>query len=351
NEDYQRYLERRLRQLYPSRGYSGMMKDAVAEMREQRAVWAAYEKERDAWIATYGCDGGALYDPETGQPCFDGGGETPTDPDPVEPAVDPAVDPSWNGQVEHAVPPDEMIPTLLMEIDTLQMTEPEQTQLYYQESLADGTFFQRRDELIMTSTGGRATLDDLIRAAGEGWTPAGQTPKDGQVVIQLNPGSVSQVLIGAAVIGWISYRVYQAAERAKQKSEQYYPSQAYENTQKDAYRHIFWNMQMRRYAGGFLANLIGDQYEVYTGSPPASRAMDLHNNDIGRDVKYSNFRGHWLWDRWDWKEWAVKVRSYVNYYNNAQYIAEWRSSPPGTHSAAQTRAAQVPNWKYIYFAP
>src|SRR3712207_6208650 len=33
---YQRYMEKRLRELYPERGYAGMMKDAVAEFRAFR---------------------------------------------------------------------------------------------------------------------------------------------------------------------------------------------------------------------------------------------------------------------------------------------------------------------------
>jgi hypothetical protein len=36
NKHYQQYIERRLRQLYPARGYPGMMQDGVEEERQQR---------------------------------------------------------------------------------------------------------------------------------------------------------------------------------------------------------------------------------------------------------------------------------------------------------------------------
>jgi hypothetical protein len=77
--------------------------------------------------------------------------------------------------------------------------------------------------------------------------------------------------------------------------------------------------------------------------------MDLHNNDIGRSIKYENFRGHWLWDRWDWKEWAEKVRNYINYAPNAEYIPEWQDQQNLTLQAAQAREQLVPDAKYIYF--
>lgn len=344
DKHYQQYLERRLRQLYPTKGYSGMMQDAVEEMRQNRRAWETYEKEYDSWIQSI--------DPSCQDPSLDPACSTdPTEP--TEPITsDPMVDPSWDGQEEHAVPPDEMIPTLQMEIDTLQMTQPEIDQLYYQESLADGSFFMKRDELIVVaSTGRKATLDDLIRAAGDGWMPPGTGTGDDEVVIQVVPTIIAGVLVSGAVIGWKAYRAKQAADRAIQKSEQYYGHLGYAGTQRDAYRHIFWNMQMRRYVGGYLAKWIADRHEEQGNNPPRDLAMDYHNNDIGREVKYKNFRGHWLWDRWDWKEWGEKVRNYIDYSPNAEYIPEWNTNPPATLQDANARASAVPNWKYIYFLP
>jgi hypothetical protein len=344
DKHYQQYLERRLRQLYPTKGYSGMMQDAVEEMRQYRLAWKVYEEEYDAWVQAISpfCNDGV--DPNTGEPCNvpEAGGGT---------SSDPTVDGSWDGQEEHVVPPDEMIPTLQMEIDTLQMNQPEIDRLYYQESLANGSFFFSREELIVSSTGQKATIDDLIRAAGDGWMPPGTGAAQGEVVIQVNSPIVAAILVGGAVIGWKAYRVKQAADRANAKSNEYFGSLAYSSTKRDAHRHIFWNMQMRRHVGSYLAKWIADNHEAQGNNSPSDLAMDYHNNDIGREVRYKNFRGHWLWDRWDWKEWAEKVRNYVNTTSNGEYIPEWKTNPPSTLQEANARAAMTPNWKYIYFAP
>lgn len=344
---YQQYLERRLRQLYPGRGYAGMVKDAVAERRQQMKMWKEYERKLREWENTVGimaCTEGMITDPETGEPC------QPVGPDPTpEPSPDPTTDPSWEGNEEFQVPPDEMIPTLQMEIDSLQMTPPEVEHLYYQESLAEGSFFTRRDEVIIASTGQRATLDDLIVAAGDGWTPLGRTGGKDGITIQVNQGTVNIVLVSLGVIGWKAYRARQAADRAIARSEQYYPTLNYQGTKRDAHRHIFWHVQLRRYVGGFVANQIGEWHEAKPDNLQRDKVMDLHNNYIGHEVKYKDFRGHWLWDRWDATEWAEKVRNYINRSENAEYIPGWLSSPPD-ESDAWIREGSVPRSKYIYYA-
>lgn len=336
---YQRYLERRLRQLYPEKGYDGMMKDAVEEARQQRLAWLEYQRQLREWkkaVQIMVCDGTTDWDPETGEPCDTESTDT----------SDPTIDPSWDGETEHAVPDDSFIPTLQMEVDSLVMTQPEIDHLYYQESLADGTYFEQTDEVIVTSSGTRATLDDLIRAAGEGWTPS-----SGEVTIRVDPVAVTVVLVDLATIGWKAYRAYRSAERAKQKSAEYFGHLSEADTQRDAYRHIFWNMQMARYVSGYVAKRISDWYEEKNPNQPAPREMDLHNNYVGYEAKYKNFRGHWLWDRWDWQEWAVRVRNYINHPENAEYIEEWKTSAPATIEEAHAREQLVPNWKYIYFRP
>lgn len=344
NPRYQQYLERRLRQLYPGRGYAGMVRDAVEERKRQTEEWNSYRRKVREWEGTIGimaCTGTMLMDPETGEPC------QPSDPDPtVTPEPDPTTDPSWDGNEEFQVPPDETIPTLVMEIDTLQMMQPEIDQMYYQESLADGSYQTRRDEIIIASTGAPVrTIDDLIVMAGEGRMP-GQLTVSGP-----DEQDIAQATLSLAVIGWKAWRVVQSGKRARQKSDEYFGSLLYSNTKRDACRHIFWNMQMNRYVGGALAQSISNTYELLKPNPPPGREMDLHNNVIGSEVKYRAFRGHWLWDRWDWKEWAEKVRNYINRSENEEYIPEWKYESTITSEAAKAREQQVPNAKYIYYLP
>ncbi|HZG42616.1 MAG TPA: hypothetical protein VEY93_06610 [Longimicrobium sp.] len=180
-----------------------------------------------------------------------------------------------------------------MEIDALQMSSPEVAEINYQESLATGSFYERRDEVIVTSTGARATIDDLIRAAGDGWVPPGSPTRgtNSTITIQVDPVTIAAIVVSGAVIGWKAWRVKQAADRARQKSEEYFPSQQYSSTKRDAHRPIFFNMQSRRYIGAFLTKSISDNHENNGNNAPADWAMDLHNNDIGRspDSKYIYF--------------------------------------------------------------
>lgn len=233
---YQRYLERRLRQLYPTKGYEGMMIDAVEEIRQDRMAWVAYQRELRDWknaVGVMACTGTSVIDPDTGESCF-----PPVDPEP-ETSSDPMLDSSWEGQVEHAVPDDSFIPTLQMEIDTLQMDQTEINQLYYQESLADGSYYSRYGEVIVATGGARATIDDLIRAAGEG-----RTVSRGNATIQVNPVIIATIVSHSLLIGWKAWRAYVAAGRAEKKPDEFYPGMSASDTRKDAYRHIYWNMQM-----------------------------------------------------------------------------------------------------------
>lgn len=203
---YQRYLERRLRQLYPGRGYSGMAADAMEERKAHMMAWGDYQKNLRKWQTTIGimaCTETSLVDPETGEPC-----RSSEDPgNALEP--DPTTDPSWDGNEEFQVPPDETIPTLVMEIDTLQMIQPEIDQMYYQESLADGSYQLSRDELIIASTGAPVrTIDDLIVMAGEGRMP-------GQLTVSgTDAQDIAHATLSLAVIGWKAWRVVQAGKRA-----------------------------------------------------------------------------------------------------------------------------------------
>lgn len=338
DREYQKYAEQRMRELYPQRGYAGMMRDAVEEARQNRLAWQRYERETREYerqIALYS-GAQAFTSFTTTTTC---GGTT------ADPYAD--ADPSWTGQEEFAVPPDEQLPTIQMEIDSLLLVGPEVDDIYYFESLATGTYGGGGgggggEPIYMTGVEGEPTLDDLIRAAAEG-----RTPYSGEITIQINPAWVAAGITSLAVIGWKAYRINQSIDRARRKSAEFYPNLAYDDTKRDAHRHILWSMMLRRWVGPALAKELTDYHERNSSGP--AHVMDLHNNDIGRSHRYNSFRGHWFWDRWDWGEWAAKVRNYINDPANAEYIAEWQAGP--TTEQAFARAQCVPDEKYIYFAP
>lgn len=336
---FNHYMEKRLRELYPNRGYAGMMRVAVAEARHNRQLWQQYERElREYERQMAALAGGTLSGLEMVAQCTLGS---------VDPNAD--ADPSWSGQEEHPVPSDEQLPTVQMEIDSLMLVGTEVDNIWYYESLATGTYAGGggggQDPIHMYGLGPDATIDDRIRAAGEG-----RTPYSGEMSAQVNPVLIGSVALGV-VAAWKYFRVEQAANRAVQRSGQYYPLQAEGNTQRDAFRHVFLSMMLRRYVGATGAKIITDRHENQNQNEPPARVMDFHNNDIGRSYRYNSFRGHWLWDRWDYNEWGQKVRNYINAASvNGEFIAEWGIPPVPTLEAAWAREACVPREKYIFFA-
>lgn len=334
---YQHYVEKRLRELYPDRGYSGMMRDAVAEMRQNRAVWQRYERELREYERLM-----SSYHALSGYSAASTCGTTYVDPYAGQ-------DASWEGQEEFTVPPDERLPTIQMEVDSLMLVGPQVDDIYYYESIATGTYSGGgggggpQEPIHMT--GVDESRDDLIRAAALGYTPS-----SGEVAVQsLTAGALT---VGLGLVGWKAYRAATAHNLAREKSEAFYPNVHPSDTQRDAHRHIYWSMMLRRWIGKFLAKSVTDWYEDDTNSVGPARVMDLHNNDIGRTHRYNSFRGHWSWDRWDTSEWAVRVRDYINNEStNAEYIPEWfEASPPITTEQAWAREACVPGEKYIFFS-
>lgn len=334
---YQQYMEKRLRELYPARGYAGMMRDAVAEARRNRLLVQQYERE----VREYDRQMRALSTVSTNS-------FTATSTCEASYADSNAgADSSWSGQEEFAVPPDEQLPTIQMEIDTLQLEGPEVDAIHYYEALATGTYAPGGgpgggDPIHMTGVEDGPTRDDLIRAAAAG-------RPSGEVTAQVSEQLLATIALG--VVGaWKAHRVQQASDRAHRKSTEFYPGVDPQDTRRDAHRHVYVNMMLRRYVGATAAKIIADRHENQNGNVSTARVMDLHNNDIGRSVRYNAFRGHWLWDRWDWQEWAAKVRSYIDNPANAEYIPEWSVEPRPTIDQAWDREACVPDSKYIYFS-
>ncbi|HEX8432437.1 MAG TPA: hypothetical protein VF625_14200 [Longimicrobium sp.] len=336
DKKYQKYMEKRLRELYPEkRGYDGMLADMGRDVKAHRAAWRTYEQQLTTFDGptgpTVGGGGDDCDTPIIGGPdCSGGGGGTgPT-------YEDPEVDGSWSGHYEHPVPPDEWIPTVQAETDSLQLSPDEVTQLTYYESLA-ATLDSRDNEIIPMAT--TASRDDLIRAAALGRTSGGPQ-------VQSVFGFIGGTVLG--YVGWHAYRAITADERAIRMSTQYLGHLNSQNTKRDAYRHIFWSMQLRRYLGSPAGKAITDYREGSNPGPASSTWMDYHNNDVGREHKYHYIRGHWFWDRNDSSEWAQRTYNYINNSTNGVFISEWSVEP--TVSAAQAREGQVDNNKYIYFS-
>lgn len=341
DRQYLRYVERRLRQLYPDKGYDGMIYVALEDWRTYRTRWARYEADAAESQAT--ADEPVCMMSSTGG--CDGGGDAGTDPGDTDTGLYED-DPSWAGQTEHPDPPDDFIPAVAEEIDTLQAEQPEIDRIYYYESLASGSYRKEQDPVsIETATGTPkpATTDDYIRLAGEGWTPAGGMSTQGL-------GSMLVALpVVAGALYYYYWRIETAGDRAEQRAIQFFPGNQ-GNTRADAFRHTFLSVQLRRYVTSVFAKVITDEWEARYSTNYAESRMDQHNNWLGRGARYQHFRGHWLWDRWDWKEWAVRVRNYINDPARGEYIPRWLAEPILSDQEIFDWEAGVPNWKYIYLS-
>ncbi len=59
----------------------------------------------------------------------------------------------------------------------------------------------------------------------------------------------------------------------------------------DAYRHVLWSYLLASTYGEEFAKRVGDAHEAGdTGNTPAERAMDYHNNEIGRNYAQLEFK-------------------------------------------------------------
>jgi hypothetical protein len=321
---YQRYMEKRLRELYPQRGYAGMMREAVAEMRQYRRAWREYENELGIGVmSTEPCSGQeyqVIEDPE----CGTGGGGAPAVYDD---------DQSWSAQQEFVVD-ETYVPTVQEEADSLQVTSAENDLLYYYEDLARG-----ESGYQIAATGGEYSRDELIRMAASGVRP-------GEATAQIWGPAITIPLSVAAFLG---PRVLFSKLRAESASASYYPNLIPGDTRRDAFRHVYVNVMLRRYCSGPIAEAIMDANE-WGNEAWGARVMDYHNNDLGRYAKYQHFRGHWFWDRWSWGVWGHKVRRYIDDPQNGTFLSALQSTTL-TEAQARAIADPVPSAKYIFIVP
>jgi hypothetical protein len=341
DKHYQQYVERRLRQLYPTRGYEGMIGEAVADVRRFHDEWKEYRRQAAATVAMVPITCAAALEPDPS--CTEGGGDGSSGGGTT---WDPDVDPSWSGNDEHPGYPDGYVPTVQQEIDSL-VAEPEEVErIYYYESLADGSYNVAAPLSASGTAGGpQPTIDDLIRAAGEGAAPGA-----GSISPQSVPTGLAAGAVALGLAGYFYWRIEQSESRAKSRQALYYPTLFPQDTRADAFRHTFVNVLLRRYCTAPIAHMVMDWWESHSPNTPGAATMDFHNNDLGREVKYHHFRGHWLWDRWDWKEWSRRVRDYVNDPTKGEYIPEWSGYPGLPMSEVSPRAQQVLPWKYIFIS-
>ena len=63
------------------------------------------------------------------------------------------------------------------------------------------------------------------------------------------------------------------------------PNHTSHNNEADAFKHCYWSAEMTLFLGQTIANKIGVWWEDRNEqNTPEERAMDLHNNEVGREI-------------------------------------------------------------------
>jgi hypothetical protein len=156
---------------------------------------------------------------------------------------------------------------------------------------------------------------------------------------------------------WVAFRVWQSGKRANSREFHYYGGN-YTDTKSDAYRHITWNMLMRRYTGITVAFVTSAANEFCGNNRCCSKQMDFHNNYVGRQSKYWTFRDITGTNPWAWKKWSANVYDYVQNSSNEYFVGGniWvdNSSDSEILECTQIKTYRkniIPKYKYIYIKP
>ena len=74
------------------------------------------------------------------------------------------------------------------------------------------------------------------------------------------------------------------ADNALATAQRLFPASSLHNGDGDAFRHAYWNALMTRGHGADLAKEFADAHESNPNNPADEKAMDLHNNEVGRQI-------------------------------------------------------------------
>lgn len=145
------------------------------------------------------------------------------------------------------------------------------------------------------------------------------------------------------------YRVMQSKSRAEKVAYYYYGDATNNGRPGDAFKHIYVNVLLRTYVGEWMSHAIMDVFwEWNSPNAPCDFYMDMHNNIIGRQIRYNfftNSSAQYL-DNNYWLKWAENVHQYIQDKKNAN-LQMWDLSTP--ESVVEPAAKKVSNAHYIYW--
>ncbi len=139
------------------------------------------------------------------------------------------------------------------------------------------------------------------------------------------------------------YRVLLSKQRAEMQAKAYFGVDTNRGKRGDAFKHMYVNMLLRAYTSQEIATYVMDDvWEKVHVNTPADRYMDLHNNQIGRQLRYWNFHENTS----DWRIWAENVYNFVQDSTQASF-KHWNQQTPEFNVLYDVR--QTPSKQYIYW--
>lgn len=220
---------------------------------------------------------------------------------------------AWNEEHPYVSDDDEIL--------FMQMTDSEVEVMHYYNQIAANEQF--------------ASLKDVYSATG--------------TQSNFKAASYGVLTFGCVAIALGSYtflRALNCSSRTYERVEYYY-GETNTGEVSDAFKHITVSVLLRRYLTKPMAYLIMDVfYETMHPTPINRSTMDKHNNVIGRNTKYSLFRGAFFADMFNWKLWVSRVKTFVDDSENGVFV-NWDDSTDESIVRADEQA--ISRNKYIYF--
>ncbi len=139
------------------------------------------------------------------------------------------------------------------------------------------------------------------------------------------------------------YRVLLSKQRAERQAKMFYGADTNSGKQGDAFKHMYVNVLLRAYTSKEIAKFVMDDvWELWHVNAPCDRYMDLHNNQIGRNLRYWDFHQNTN----DWKEWGKSVQQFVQDSVNSSF-KEWDKETVQFKVLQDSR--NTPETQYIFW--
>ena len=127
-------------------------------------------------------------------------------------------------------------------------------------------------------------LSDTLKRNGQAQKDLQLDPEMAQASSYPSPGGFGEGVNCLVDVGPIDCNTARNdANTAASEAQARYPDSISDGVG-DAFRHCYWNGLMTIHIGSGQAKSVADNHEESTQGNPASSAMDLHNNQVGRDI-------------------------------------------------------------------